>query len=583
MRNIQVIQVIELIAILTLIFSSCDKETECPNNNLFGPEVPIRVHMLGIAGTSSETLTRSSSQKGPQAVSIPIGNGLLMGMSMEETSSPLRATKQLLEDGKRFRVIAVTTDDPIKFVSYGDFEMIGGTSALTSPTFHVPGGVSYNFICISYNNSSTLPPIGYIRGQGLSSLAINNSNDFLWWKTASPLTVNSNTDTELDIELHHMLTKIKVIIDCTYNEWDITNIKDGITLASVHTSGNLNLMTGAITSSTGTSYVTWPQPLPSVDDEQLSKTLTIMPKSSSFYMNIPAGTVERDDLSPVPTTNGSALFEGEFNPGVEYTLRVKLWTPIFAKSNIYWDGNDSSGKLTFSVDANEDLEYLQGVFFKWGSLVGISPAQKTAPNPNNFSSAVPVYIPSGSGWVPSSYSNWGQIPFWDDSSYGKTIYGTEYDTFRGDICKYLGTKDGALAGYRLPTSHEFDSAGSWNNGADRWAMGVSPWPSSADLTVGNSYGTYNFKSNALLGHAVHSVIGVTLPASGKRGIMIGSYENLTLVGTHGCYWTSDPITSGFGTAAGTYFFSDQFTLSQTQTNYGIAVRCVKKLDPNGNY
>jgi hypothetical protein len=575
---------IGLIVALSLLLVSCDKGNEWPDNNLSGPEIPVRVRLLGVAGTESGTITRSAALKESQENTISIGSGFLMNMSVEETPSPLRATKHLLEDGKRFRVIAVTATTPAVFVSHGDFEMVNGASALTSSTLHVPGGASYDFICISYNNSNTLPPIDHNRGNSLKSPDINASGDFLWWKTDVPVTVNSDADAELDIELHHMLVKAKIIIDCTYNEWNITKINDGISLTGMFSVGRMDLTTGIITFASRNSVsVSWPQPLPSVDDEQISNATTLLPlRNDGFYVSIPAETIERNGLPAIPSSLSSqALFSPlTLTPGMEYTFRLRVWTPIFAKSNIYWDGNASSGALTFSTDAADDLEYLQGVFFKWGSLVGISPAQKPSPNPNDFSSAVPVYIPSGSGWTPSSYSGakpqiaWDQIPYWDSGGTTAVIDDSDYASFKGDICTYLGTTNSALAGYRLPIQQEF---GDQNDYSAVWQLGIDPWPSSADNTIGNPYGRYNFKSTGW-GYGVSSVHGAIFPASGRRNTSDGT---LGSVGIAGLYWSSTPhrITDGralylqFGTG----------TASAFNRYVGQPVRCVKKIDPNGNY
>jgi hypothetical protein len=578
---------IGLIVALSLLLVSCDKGNEWPDNNPSGSEIPVRVRLLGVAGTESGTITRSAALKEPQENTISIGSGLLMNMSVEETPSPLRATKHLLEDGKRFRVIAVTATTPAAFVSHGDFEMVNGASSLTSPTLHVPGGASYDFICISYNNSSTLPPINHNRGNGLKELEVNNSSDFLWWKTANPVTVNSDADAELDIELHHMLVKVKMVIDCTYNGWNITKINDGIYFDSAaRTTGRMDLTTGTTTSTTGNPYISWPQPLPSVDDEQTSNTTTIFPMTEGYFnVYIPIETIERDGLSAVPSSMPHINFSGlTLNPGMEYTLRLRVWTPIFAKSNIYWDGDASSGELTFSIDAADDLEYLQGVFFKWGSLVGISPAQKPSPNPNNFSSAVPVYIPSGSGWAPSSYTAWYLIPYWDSGGTTAVIDDSDYASFKGDICTYLGTTNSALAGYRLPTYQEF---GNNDNYLDVWTWG-NPWPSKPDYTIGNPYGTYNFKSTGH-GYIISPVHGTILPASGYRGGTSSYDGNLSGVGGGGetgeytFYRSSTPRNTGTDDELGFMFYTVDIRGSGTKRSHGVAVRCVKKIDPNGNY
>jgi hypothetical protein len=220
-----------------------------------------------------------------------------------------------------------------------------------------------------------------------------------------------------------------------------------------------------------------------------------------------------------------ARFNQKLLPGRSYTLTVKFDELEWAKSNIYWD--DSAQKLTF-VPASGSTAYqgYQGVFFRWGSLVGISPAQKSGSNDTEkdaFDGTVPLYIPvvksqlNTSTWkatngnstgadtdidvsVRHNYTVWsnnsydvynetpkrGDIPYMDPGRGGASedrsntwLIDAErnnletYKGLRGDICQYIGatTADNNLKGYRLPASYEFGtkSDDSWGTpNANGW-------------------------------------------------------------------------------------------------------------------
>jgi hypothetical protein len=269
----------------------------------------------------------------------------------------------------------------------------------------------------------------------------------------------------------------------------------------------------------------------------------------------------------------------------------------------------------------------QGVFFKWGSLVGISPV-------GNYSGSTAIYVPivrsplNTSTWkattgltiggdtdfptVSGSWAGWQNpsagnaapatnIPYMDGSyaKSGETIYSrdntyaidaerndlTTYQGFRGDICQYLSKTQSALDGYRLPTSDEFGTytTDSWaasnptsTPNSDGWIKGIDPFPS-----LNNSAGKVNGRANMLIaaenngntvyGSAINRLMGdVVFPASGYY------LESGTLdyVGATGTYWScsASSATNGFNWSCG------DSNVRPTYTGYrslARPVRCIK--------
>jgi hypothetical protein len=185
------------------------------------------------------------------------------------------------------------------------------------------------------------------------------------------------------------------------------------------------------------------------------------------------GTATFNNLTPT--------FTGALVPGNSYVLRVRIGKGLaWAGSNVYWEENlfpdrpeGQRGGLTFVPHGDRTREMYQGVFFRFGSLVGIDPSQYNgsihwSPSGNAF--YVPHYDPDDeqSSWweeeddvskkdwtdsnpptlntpIPSSY-------YGDNIDYFASY--SDYENQLGDICRYLSATGAAPAGYRMPTASE---------------------------------------------------------------------------------------------------------------------------------
>jgi hypothetical protein len=361
-------------------------------------------------------------------------------------------------------------------------------------------------------------------------------------------------------------------------------------MTGLYGGGTINLASGAVVTRTGELTLEWTAAGAGYTWE--SDVMFAMP-ASDYGITVPANAVAiagNDNYSTIPVSEATGTFVTELMAGNSYRLCIRLRRPIFAKSNIYWDAtlNDGEGALTFvPAGSSDDTKQLyQGVFFKYGSLVGISPA-------SNFSKTSRVYVPvvkdplNTSTWkdtkgedtgsdlnihsdVRRNFTTTANIPHLDGTYPDGATYAMDaerntlgtYQKLTGDICQYLSTKTGVVNGdYRLPVLGEF---GLWSG----WAF------SSSGGTGGNAAGmaTMNFR-------AVYATMdNLTLPASGWI-----HPDLLRYVGVHGCFWTACSAGAGDQTwGAKSYCVWYDNTVNGMRlvyadySGYSCSVRCVKK-------
>jgi hypothetical protein len=99
-------QFIGLIVALPLFYISCDNNDDLPNKTVSGKEVAVQIHSLNVTEGGSKSLRRSSLQKELETVLTPVGDGMMLEMTIKEDESSLRGLAELA-DGVYFRVIAV--------------------------------------------------------------------------------------------------------------------------------------------------------------------------------------------------------------------------------------------------------------------------------------------------------------------------------------------------------------------------------------------------------------------------------------------------------------------------------------------
>jgi hypothetical protein len=579
-----------------LLTASCDRNHE----DVPGKKIAVQVNVPSIGEGASEELLRASSPTGHPVETIALDGGLLMDVSWEpDESSGLRSTA--LESGKKFRVIALKAVDGT-YVSHGDFEVGGATSATS---LHVVENVNHDFICISYNTAAALPAASFTIGQvARMEIASAGAGDLLYDKVSKAITAS---DRELNFSLTHRLSRVRLTVDHAYNEWDVSSVSIGnIFLYPFYMGAVMKLQDWSLITEGGAPvpryFSNW---APGTNPRtQICDLTTVFTKDETTSIIIPqdAITVQGKTHPSVETRVPFSIF----SPGNNYSLRLTIRIPRWAGSNIYWDTTHQ--RLTFALEGDTQNQGFQGVFFRWGSLVGISPAQVGVSN--KFDTSVPVYVPhydavhsDQSTWTPlttTPYTTWTpisagvaaddavEIPYMDGraeftaSLFSRTstfvmdaARNTEsvYAGLRGDICQYLGKTVSALDGYRLPTSLEYGTSngGQWNTLRNGWEKGN-------DFSTNNSLG--NPEGTAVLlnasnkpGYAKNTKAGDAIfPASGNRSAWNGS---LTGVGNLGYYATG----SMANTTTGHILSFDTNTITfnaSTGRGFATAVRCIKK-------
>jgi hypothetical protein len=278
----------------------------------------------------------------------------------------------------------------------------------------------------------------------------------------------------------------------------------------------------------------------------------------SLTINNPTGNVTYKDQKITLSGLGNMGFEA----GKEYTVNSRITKRLtWATSNIYWDGT----KLTFTADAanggvqdgiptvtTEDSPYYQGLFFRWGSLTGISPVG------DDFG-AMTVYEPTS--YPNTGYNSSYQVATadWDDI----TPYPTNMEarlpnpamqisgTWHGDICSYITNGAWRVPKYEesynalsypfITGFYEPEEEGFWTKG---WQTEVE-WP---DVVVpeGPVGDAGKFLIHKELDYALKLKTKwgqtISIPPSGERGRLPGSSDPTQLsineVGYGGGFWTN---------------------------------------------
>jgi hypothetical protein len=331
-------------------------------------------------------------------------------------------------------------------------------------------------------------------------------------------------------------------------------------------------------------------------------------------------------LSNIPIAEEEPVLTTALIAGVSYIITVRLRVPIFARSNIYWDDGTSYNpqrppKLTFIPAADDPADNFdnhqgyQGVFFKWGSLVGISPALTSGSY--DFSGSTDIYVPvvnntlPNSTWkattgdamendntfptVTSNWTSWSyyayvstEIPYMDqDRGSGTPGWGNTWlidaernvlDTiqgFRGDICQYLGKTQTALDGYRLPTFYEFGT------NTESWVLDGTfnvAYALTSNLSADGTTIIINGSTPYDRGYVKNtSMDDVVFPASGCRG-RDGGLAYMGNVGFYVSGSVSSTLSINHMYANGGGVMRDYFSRA-----YATPIRCVKKVDPTGSY
>jgi hypothetical protein len=495
-----------------LVFMACDKILP-PSGN--GVDIPVKIRAVSIAGgAENETVTRAGgdSRMVGEPIIQDLGNGMLAEISVEEDFSALR-DEQRLDDGAKLRIIALNKGTSTIY-SWADYTATSsGEFSRVNGNLHVVENTDYDFVCFSYNSTTASLPAALSEGGTLGSIAVTNANDFLYKKWTTNLSTTSNT---LSFTLEQQFAKVTLILNG--GSRTITSVDEStnsIKILSVSTPATFNLATKALSGSTpgDQPFTGWETP-----GTTLEKLLRLVPKSGTSTLELPAQAITVGNLK----SEAKSISLPALGVGKSYTVRIRLVLK-FAGSNIYWDSANS--RLTFDAYNFNNSSRRQGVFFKWGSLIGVSP-HGLAYSSSGIVLFVPDNIDNRTWKQPTTgsvcgWSDWDAIPYsaamspsGDDA---KTLLNNpDFGSYKGDICNYINSA------YRMPTLTELKDLYLSNVYSYSWPdLGGSSFSDCfADGTqVFDQYGIFTGISG----------ISYEFPASGFRNFM-GNLSNVAEYG-----------------------------------------------------
>jgi hypothetical protein len=256
-----------------------------------------------------------------------------------------------------------------------------------------------------------------------------------------------------------------------------------------------------------------------------------------------------------------AEFNSTLDEATSYTLVVDLKQGLFfAFSNIFYDGTNLTFDKTEAMASDVYSLYYQGVCFKWGSLIGISPL-------GNGDASV-LYIPNTGNktWdntktiATSSFGNWGGIPCTttntglsspNDKGENYLHNNPQFSQYKGDICSYID------ADWRLPNAGEFATQVSGLVGNNSIPGGNVAFNSAGTGRVGVPWYRKQISGGSLLPGWGYLSDGAVIPggASGR-----------------GYYWTG---------SGGAYVYSyrgvqNDGSVGGASREMATAIRCIKK-------
>jgi hypothetical protein len=539
-----------------LIFlSSCEKEM---GERGMGNKTPIIFSVSTDGhGASDEALRRAADGQKLRPITAPLGDDFYLSATLiPDLTEDLRVDElRALKDKQKICLAVYTSGStPDETVVYTYSSLTGKMTPTGNPLGVVPDGTTtYRFVAYSFYGDPTTTP---------EESKIDPAKDLVWGVDEKTVD-NTEAGRTVNITMKHKFARVRVRIDASAIAEEITDFSD-VTIEGKK-EANLDIKTGNISAGDDLAAIDVTSSLTAVDEVTLESGYH---GYQAFYPSpvakVTIGSIELTiDGTTGRTFSGSTLFSN-FNTlqaGRNYTFVVELRENRWAYSNIYWDSslNSDTGGLTFDKKkTNPSHADWQGIFFKWGSLVGISPVgDHTSASlfiPNNIT----LKTWDDSKTLSSNDTPWGSagfenIPFIVPvGSLDHHVYDdADFINYRGDICSYL--TDGA---WRLPNLMEMFSV--------EELVSFTSGPGMTNDVFGQS------PIGANVGVTLSSCGSAFLPASGYRNrygqLFVVSGEGLYPVGNHweGSYYYLHFYNSGGKATGSLYSYS-----------YAGPVRCIK--------
>jgi hypothetical protein len=541
-----------LLAGLLFLFASCEKDIAEGYGE--GKKVEIFFSVNTTNYQAGGNVVRNAGARDSESTTMYINDSLYLQTTLVPDSEEELRGPVTFKEGQKLCFAAFLTSGvqvgttAVYTYSGGKWTPVGDPLGVTPDN-----STEYRFVAYSYFDETGTPPT--------DNSTIDPVHDLVWGMSANTK-IEDETEAArtVSIGMTHKFARVKVVVKSGITGANITDLS-GVEIVG----GQLATLTpfdGDISwSGTATQGIADPFTVIS-DTERESGYRTVMPVGAGS-LKVKVGSIQVSSTATV-FANQTVSFTPALSAATSYTLVVNLKRCVWARSNIYWNGST----MTF-VPAGNDLskQGYQGVLFKFGSMVGVSPVG------DFVADSTPVYKAGSS--TSSTYSDWIDIPYWDSGDVGDPIIGD----LKGDICKYLSTETGVVSGdYRLPRNGEFGTTNGWNQ--DGWVM-VNSW---SNVTTGDIDGTYDFIANGK-GYAKNTTMGdVCFPTSGRRYGYFDQYGQfvptglLLATGLIAAYWSGSIYYVGYPYAlyATTTSVYPNDNNSQIQSAYPI--RCVLDLN-----
>jgi hypothetical protein len=572
---------------LLFLFAACEKDVVEKNS-----EGKVAVHFaISSAGYEANGVRSVGEKVKPERVSVYLGEGVYMRASLvpDEEEDVRAATTSSLIDNQKVWMAAYDPADSYNQVGITakyHFSESQNRLVLDDPDapLEVEPNKTYYFAAFSYYKST----------DNLSETNIHPNSDLIWASASKEIT-ETEAGRTVSMILKHKFSRVRVKL----NAGGIT----GATISALGTvqvtgakTADLDLQTGDLSETATAVTQTVENWYPALS------TATTWSDYVPFYSTPTSVTISSVTLTVNSTPHSYLARTANFSQGLfpekSYTLVVDFDRLVFARSNIIWDNANS--KLKFAVTAADNATIpasVQGLMFKWGSLVALTGTGTYASGSTEYVTYRKeniVYSPSGD----KTYG-WTAIPYIDDLtglSYNNGDYFTDYNNGlgynatadKGDICRYISAQGWVTGEWRIPTIYE------WYD-----LIAEAGYVASGTITVyhfnvpkynatykGGLYGYgiwelpgYLLGTGAAAGFNMSNPsVGVFLPASGAITVF---FDNV--------YDTSDSIYAG-GSALAAYvtgssqvYFFDVYnpnggnvlTRQDRQGYLATAVRCVR--------
>jgi hypothetical protein len=475
---------------------------------------------------------------------IPVEGALKIYATLEEEEEQLRVLETIVP-GTKVRIVAFNNSNV--YVDDNEYTVGVGGVLESATALELPDEGTYKFVAYSLNTTTSTPTYA----ASIGPYSADGADDVLCGSLTTAVSEGVNT---VPIKMYHMFSKVTVI--ATTTSLGGTPPINEITAALSGYEANLDVPNAAFAKGTAEDQTMNWQPFSASTTVTSDERKVYAGGEANTYITIPSVKINGTAYVGLAPAQFAKLLE----PGKRYTLTVAFKNLEFAGSNIYWkavaNGPQAPGYLTFDGAGETTNQMYQGVFFLWGSLVGVSPAG----NVNVALSIVEkVYIPTYNSGSPSwSTDNIAVDDILNISDgfppspldpAGTYLIDDERNTLdywnvrKGDICRYLSENGYGPGGrYRMPVGYEY--TGTMMPYGEKANYDDSNWTkagifSSSAVNVSSTYDDGTF---SISGGSSHNS-GVVFPASGMKGsnvwpTMQSKETRLVGVGVSCTYWSA---------------------------------------------